>query len=188
MPRLRGENGHLIQYRHIIDWLVKKPGAFENYRYRDALFPTHRFRMAYDHLREQNATERSATKAYLAILQLSAHTSEGAVDRALERLLCARRVAECGGCERGDRLAKMPVTTVCAVMQSSSRSISPSMTGCSPCQLERRWPAYDDSPGCCSGARKTRSQADSGTISKNCTCRPYGRSMTRPPAWPSVST
>lgn len=87
MPRLRGENGHLIQYRHIIDWLVKKPGAFENYRYRDALFPTHRFRMAYDHLREQSTTERSSAKAYLAILQLAAHTSESAVDRALERLL-----------------------------------------------------------------------------------------------------
>jgi hypothetical protein len=87
MPRLRGENGHLIQYRHIIDWLVKKPGAFENYRYRDALFPTHRFRMAYDHLRQHSATGRSATKAYLAILQMAAHTSEAAVDRALERLL-----------------------------------------------------------------------------------------------------
>jgi len=87
MPRLRGENGHLIQYRHIIDWLVRKPGAFVNYRYRDALFPTHRFRMAYDHLREQSVTDRSAVKAYLAILQLAAQTSEGAVDRALERLL-----------------------------------------------------------------------------------------------------
>lgn len=87
MPRLRGENGHLIQYRHIIDWLVKKPGAFDNYRYRDALFPTHRFRMAYDQLREQSPTERSAAKAYLAILQLSAHTSQGSVDRALNRLL-----------------------------------------------------------------------------------------------------
>lgn len=92
MPRLRGENGHLIQYRHIIDWLVRKPGAFANYRYRDALFPTHRFRMAYDQLREQSATERVATKAYLAILQLSAHTSEGAVDRALERLLAHARL------------------------------------------------------------------------------------------------
>jgi hypothetical protein len=87
MPRLRGENGHYIQYRHIIDWLVRKPGAFANYRYRDALFPTHRFRMAYDQLREQSATERAATKAYLAILQLAALTSEAAVDRALERLL-----------------------------------------------------------------------------------------------------
>jgi hypothetical protein len=92
MPRLRGENGHYIQYRHIIDWLVRKPGAFANYRYRDALFPTHRFRMAYDQLREQSITERAATKAYLAILQLSAHTSEAAVDRALERLLAHTRL------------------------------------------------------------------------------------------------
>jgi hypothetical protein len=87
MPRLRGENGHLIQYRHIIEWLVRKPGAFANYRYRDALFPTHRFRMAYDQLREASATERAATKAYLAILQLAAQTGEAAVDRALEHLL-----------------------------------------------------------------------------------------------------
>jgi hypothetical protein len=92
LPRLRGENGHHIQYRHIIDWLVRKAGAFENYRYRDALFPTHRFRMAYDHLREESATERSATKAYLAILKLAAYTSEPAVDRALERLLARSAV------------------------------------------------------------------------------------------------
>jgi len=92
MPRLRGENGHLIQYRHIIDWLVRKPGAFDNYRYRDALFPTHRFRMAYDQLREQSPTERSATKAYLAILHLAAHTGERVVDRALERLLAHARL------------------------------------------------------------------------------------------------
>jgi hypothetical protein len=87
MPRLRGENGHLIKYRHIIDWLIRKPGAFENYRYRDSLFPTHRFRMAYDHLREASVGERAAAKGYLAILQLAAQTGEAAVDRALERLL-----------------------------------------------------------------------------------------------------
>ncbi|MBE3142690.1 MAG: IS21 family transposase, partial [Planctomycetes bacterium] len=48
IPRLRGENGHKINYRHIIDGLVRKPGAFEHYRYREDLFPTTRFRMAYD--------------------------------------------------------------------------------------------------------------------------------------------
>ena len=31
-PRLRGRKKHAINYRHIIDWLVRKPGAFENYR------------------------------------------------------------------------------------------------------------------------------------------------------------
>ena len=43
-------NKHRINYRHVIDWLVRKPGAFENYRYREDLFPTSRFRMAYDSL------------------------------------------------------------------------------------------------------------------------------------------
>src|ERR1035438_5219148 len=29
MPRLRGRQKHRVDYRHIIDWLVRKPGAFE---------------------------------------------------------------------------------------------------------------------------------------------------------------
>ena len=48
IPRLRGQRKHRINYRHVIDWLVRKPGAFENYRYREDLFPTSRFRMTYD--------------------------------------------------------------------------------------------------------------------------------------------
>jgi hypothetical protein len=32
LPRLRGRGKHRVDYRHIIDWLVRKPGAFENYR------------------------------------------------------------------------------------------------------------------------------------------------------------
>ena len=51
IPRLRGEGQHRINYRHIIDSLVRKPGAFENYRYRDELFPTSCFRIAYDVLK-----------------------------------------------------------------------------------------------------------------------------------------
>ena len=35
LPRLRGRSKHRIDYRHIIDWLVRKPGAFEHYRYRE---------------------------------------------------------------------------------------------------------------------------------------------------------
>ena len=34
IPRLRGEGKHRIQYRHIIDSLLRKPGAFENYKYK----------------------------------------------------------------------------------------------------------------------------------------------------------
>lgn len=44
LPRLRERSNYRIDYRHIIDWLVRKPGAFASYRYRDHMFPTSRFR------------------------------------------------------------------------------------------------------------------------------------------------
>jgi hypothetical protein len=85
IPRLRGSGNHHIQYRHIIDWLVRKPGAFENYRYRSDLFPTSRFRMAYDELKQQHAVSK-ASKEYLQILKLAAKENESAVDDALRFL------------------------------------------------------------------------------------------------------
>ena len=42
MPRLRGEDEYRIDYRHVIGWLVRKPGAFTRYRYREDLFPSAR--------------------------------------------------------------------------------------------------------------------------------------------------
>lgn len=86
LPRLRGEGKHKINYRHIIDSLIRKPGAFQNYRYRDAMFPTSRFRIAYDSLKKRY-TERSAAKRYLHILNMAAKESEIAVDNALRVLI-----------------------------------------------------------------------------------------------------
>ena len=86
IPRLRGEGKHYIQYRHIIDWLVRKPGAFENYRYRDDLFPTSRFRMAYDALKRRHSKQK-ASREYLCILHLAATENERAVDDALRMLI-----------------------------------------------------------------------------------------------------
>ena len=86
LPRLRGESKHAINYRHIIDSLIRKPGAFENYRYRDDLFPTSRFRIAYDSLKKRY-TQSSAAKRYLNILYLAARESETAVDNVLRVLI-----------------------------------------------------------------------------------------------------
>ena len=86
LPRLRGEGKHDINYRHIIDSLVRKPGAFENYRYQDDLFPTSRFRIAYDNLKKRYA-QSSAAKKYLNILYLAARESETAVDDVLRVLI-----------------------------------------------------------------------------------------------------
>ena len=85
LPRLRGRGKHRIAYRHVIDWLVRKPGAFANYRYRDELFPSSRFRLAYDRLVEQQP-ER-AVREYLGILYLAARESEAGVEAVLEQLL-----------------------------------------------------------------------------------------------------
>src|SRR5664279_1693661 len=85
LPRLRGRGKHRIDYRHIIEWLVRKPGAFENYRYQEDLFPTSRFRMAYDALQE--TTPLRSGKEYLKILKLAAEAGEVPVDKDLRELL-----------------------------------------------------------------------------------------------------
>src|ERR1700748_1867808 len=85
LPRLRGKGKHQIQYRHIIDWLVRKPGAFADYRYRADLFPSSRFRLAYDVFLQQQPAR--AAKEYLGILQLAARESESGVEAVLARLL-----------------------------------------------------------------------------------------------------
>lgn len=113
IPRLHGSNRHYIQYRHIIDWLVRKPGAFENYRYRSDLFPTSRFRIAYDSLCNRHSWAKAA-KEYLLILQLAAHENEAGVDDCLRCLIdndeqiSAERVTALLG--SGNQLA--PVTDV----------------------------------------------------------------------------
>ena len=85
MDRQRGRGNVAIDYRHVIWSLVRKPGAFARYRYREALFPTLTFRRAYDALSERLGG--AADVEYVRILHLAASTSESAVDRALEELL-----------------------------------------------------------------------------------------------------
>lgn len=87
LPRLRGEQGRRIDYRHVIWSLVRKPGAFERYRYRDEMFPTLVFRQAYDLLHDRFNESRKADIEYLRILHLAASVSEREVESALELLL-----------------------------------------------------------------------------------------------------
>ena len=90
MPRLIGKQQHRIDYRHVIWSLVRKPGAFAAYRYRDDLFPTTTFRLAYDRL-VSSRIER-ADRDYVRILHLAASISESEVEIALTLLLEASTV------------------------------------------------------------------------------------------------
>lgn len=85
LPRLRGRTKYRVDYRHIIDWLVRKPGAFAGYRYREHLFPSSHFRKAYDFLKI--VTPRRCDHRYLEILALAAKEGEARVEDALRLLL-----------------------------------------------------------------------------------------------------
>jgi transposase len=102
--RLRGEGRHRVDYRHVIWSLIRKPGAFERYRYRDALFPRPVFRRAYDALIQAHASTRKADIEYLRILHLAASTMECEVAAALDLVL------EDGAVPEADRVKKLVAT------------------------------------------------------------------------------
>ena len=87
MPRLRGAVDHRIDYRHIIASLVRKPGAFARYRFREELFPTLTFRTAYDALGRTHG-ERADVE-YVRLLHLAATTNERQVAATLRARLDA---------------------------------------------------------------------------------------------------
>ncbi len=86
LPRLIGKREARINYRHVIDALLRKPGGFRDYRHRDDLFPRLIFRQAWEALNKWH-TPRQADIAYLRILNLAAKTSETQVAAALEEAL-----------------------------------------------------------------------------------------------------
>lgn len=106
LPRLRSEGRHQIDYRHVIETLVRKPGAFTNYSFRSDLFPTLTFRQAYDRLLEHNPAQ--ADKIYLRILQTAAHTSQDKVESVLKSLL-----------EAGDRPVLNVIETQVSMLPST---------------------------------------------------------------------
>jgi hypothetical protein len=89
-PRLIGKQQHHIDYHHVIWSLARKPGAFAAYRYREDLFPTTTFRLAYD--RMVSSGTQKADRDYVRILHLAASISESEVEIALTLLLEARTV------------------------------------------------------------------------------------------------
>jgi len=86
LPRLVGQRAHHINYRHLVETLLRKPGGFRRYRFREDLFPRLVFRQAWEQLNQWH-TPRQADIIYLRILHLAARTLESDVAAALEQLV-----------------------------------------------------------------------------------------------------
>ena len=84
--RLRGRNLRRIDYRHIIWSLVRKPGGFARYVYREEMFPSVVFRRAYDAIHTPHRGLKGDLE-YLRILHLAASTIEADVEAAVTLLL-----------------------------------------------------------------------------------------------------
>jgi len=87
LPRQGGDRGVVLDYRHVIDHLLRKPGAFEEYRYRQELFLSPTYRQAYDRLIAEQGPRRG-TLEYLRLLKLTSETDPGAVELMLVEYVC----------------------------------------------------------------------------------------------------
>ena len=86
LPLGGGDRGAVIDFRHVIGHLLRKPGAFAGYRWREEMFPSPAYRAAYDYL---TRTSHEADRRYLEILKVAADEGQTVVDNALEHLLLA---------------------------------------------------------------------------------------------------
>jgi transposase len=78
LPRARGAAKAVIDYRHLIEHLLRKPGAFAQYVHREELFPDSGFRLAYDRLVSDHG-QRQGQLEYLHLLRLAAELGESAI-------------------------------------------------------------------------------------------------------------
>lgn len=86
MPRALGQQPAVIDFRHVVQQLVRKPGAFAGYRYREALFPGTIWRQTYDRWQAQHGLDR-ADRQYLHLLKLAADQGQLSVETVLVGLL-----------------------------------------------------------------------------------------------------
>ena len=117
---MRGGRAAVINYRHVVHSLVKKPAAFARYRHQSQLFPRFVFRVAYDRLRETVGAD--ADKEYLQVLQLAAQMGEETVAAALQRLIETGVVPSNGRvfavCQSEQTKAFSPATAVAPIAVS----------------------------------------------------------------------
>jgi len=91
VTRVRGRGAYRIQYRHVVESMMRKPGAFRGYRYFSEMFPTRVFRDAFDVL-DTSLSRWQADVNYLRVLRLAARTMEADVAKALEETLAAGEI------------------------------------------------------------------------------------------------
>jgi hypothetical protein len=86
--------GRVIDYRHLIEGLKRKPQAFKGLAFRDALFPGEGYRRTWEAL-EARLPARQACRTMVGLLELAARQAcEAELAEALEALLAQGELPE----------------------------------------------------------------------------------------------
>lgn len=93
LPKLAGSKVQ-VNYRHIIDSLIKKPGAFEQYKYREYLYHQPVYKQCYELLEQKS---KNYVKEYLQLLHLSKNYGEELVSGLIKQHLSAGRLTQAIG-------------------------------------------------------------------------------------------
>ena len=105
-PRIPGKGR--VHYRHVIKWLVRKPGAFAGYQFREDMFPQPVFRQAHERLKVTD--DNLADRNYLLLLELAHDRGEDTIANTLGELLREGRTPSADAVkERLARPAASPV-------------------------------------------------------------------------------
>lgn len=93
-PGPNGKHGHVVDYRHVIHALRRKPMALLSLAYRDQLFPREAYRLTFERLRDQLAP-RAACKLMVELLSLAhERTCEAQLAQVLTEDLALRRLPD----------------------------------------------------------------------------------------------
>jgi hypothetical protein len=113
-PHPSGKHGHVVDYRHVIHALRRKPMALLNLVYRDQLFPRHAYRRAFEALLTR-AGEKPACRTLVGLLALAHERGcEAELADAIDTELDAGRLPDLGALERrfAPNPADLPAVTV----------------------------------------------------------------------------
>jgi transposase InsO family protein len=89
-----GKHGHVIDYRHVIHALRRKPMALLNLVYRNQLFPREAYRLTFERLRER-LPDRAACKLTVELLSLAHERAcEGQLAGVLTDLLARQEIPD----------------------------------------------------------------------------------------------
>jgi len=111
-PVSENKGGHVVDYRHIIHALRRKPMALLNLVYRDQLFPRSAYARTFEALRER-CDDRPACKIMVELLMLAHERAcEAELAEALAADLDAGRLPDLGALRARFRPAETPIPSV----------------------------------------------------------------------------